>query len=241
LVDFLSSFFVRLGDGERDGLDESLFAGWGFFLVFLSLSDSDSDDELDDSEFEEEEEEELELDFEDGERTGFLFFWTSLTGDTTDLTFSTVDEVDVTFVVRRGGEGEDEDDFRFDCSWRRSCSTARFGGGGGGSFFCSSLDESLDFFRETLSLRWDVGRDGDGDWLEDELVDGERGLGFWMTGFFVGLGDASFDDDDEEDGERFFIGSFLRAFIGLRLCGGDCEGERRWSRRFDTGFGFDLS
>jgi len=39
LVDFLSSFFVRIGDGERDRLDESLLAGCGFFFGFLSLSE----------------------------------------------------------------------------------------------------------------------------------------------------------------------------------------------------------
>jgi len=86
-------------------------------LVFLSLSDSDSNDELDESELEEE----LELDFDDdlsdGERVGFLFFWISLTGDTTDLTLSLFDELEVTFAVRcgdGGGEGEDKNDFRLD-------------------------------------------------------------------------------------------------------------------------------
>ncbi len=86
-------------------------------MVFLSLSDSDSDDELDDSEVEEEE---LELDFDDdlsdGERVGFLFFWISLTGDTTDLTLSLFDELEVTFAVccAEGGGGGDVGDFRLD-------------------------------------------------------------------------------------------------------------------------------
>ncbi len=87
-------------------------------MVFLSLSDSDSNDELDDSESEEEE---VELDFDDdlsdGERVGFLFFWTSLTGDTTDLALLLFDELEAPFVVRcggGGGEGEDEGDFRLD-------------------------------------------------------------------------------------------------------------------------------
>jgi hypothetical protein len=48
-------------------------------------------------------------------------------------------------------------------------------------------------------------------------------------------------DDDDDDGERFFIGSFFRGFIGLRLSFGDCDGERRRSRRLDAKFGLDLS
>jgi len=65
-----------------------------------------------------------------------------------------------------------------------------------------------------------------------------------LTGFFVGFGDAFVvedDDDDDDDGERFFIGSAFFGFMGLRLCFGDCDGERRRSRRFDIGFGLDLS
>ncbi len=67
----------------------------------------------------------MELDFDDdlsdGERVGFLFFCISLIGDTTDLTLSIFDELEVTFVVRcGGGEGENEGDFRLgfdkDCS-----------------------------------------------------------------------------------------------------------------------------
>ena len=95
----------------------------------------------------------------------------------------------------------------------------------------------MDFFREAFSSRCEVGRGGggDGDRLDDELVDGERGLDFGLTGFLLGSG----DDEEEEDGERVFTGSFFRALIGLRLCRGD--GERRRSRRFNAEFGFDLS
>ena len=89
----------------------------------------------------------------------------------------------------------------------------------------------MDFLRATLSLRCDVGRDGDGDRLEDEVDEGERALVFVFTGFLVIFGDAFIDDDDDDDddrdGERFFVASFLRGFIGLRLCCGDFDGERR--------------
>jgi hypothetical protein len=64
-----------------------------------------------------------------------------------------------------------------------------------------------------------------------------------LTGFFVDFGDTFVDDDDDDDddGERFFIGSVFLGFMGLRLCFGDCDGERRRSRRFDIGFVLDLS
>jgi len=95
-----------------------------FFFGFLSLSDSDSDDEPDDSELEEEEPElDPDDDLSDGERVGFLFFCISFTGDTTDLTLSIFDEVEVTFFVGCGGgegDGEGVGDFRLgfdiDCS-----------------------------------------------------------------------------------------------------------------------------
>lgn len=100
----------------------------------------------------------------------------------------------------------------------------------------------MDFFLENLSLRWDVGRDGDGEALEYEPDDGERALDFGMIGFVVGFaGDFVDEADEEEDGERFFIGSCFRALTGLRLCCGDCDGERRRSRRFNAGFVLDLS
>lgn len=219
------------------------------FLVGFSFSDSDSDDELDDSELEEEEDWEPEPDFDDGDCAGFLFFWTSFTGDATTFAFSTFEAVaGAGFAVRGGGDGDD--DFRFDC---RSGSTPRFGATGADTFCRSSLDdslllyrflsfwssdESLDFFRASFSLRCEVGRGGgDGDRLDDELVDGERALDFGFAGFLLGSGDD--DDEEEEGGERVLTGSFFRALIGLRLCRGD--GERRRSRRFDAEFGFDLS
>jgi hypothetical protein len=62
-----------------------------------------------------------------------------------------------------------------------------------------------------------------------------------LIGFFVGFGDVSIDDEEDDDDDRFFIGSVFPGFIGLRLYCGDCDGERRRSRRFDTGFTLDLS
>lgn len=38
------------------------------------------------------------------------------------------------------------------------------------------------------------------------------------------------NDDDDDDGERAFAGSAFRDFIGLRLCLGDFDDERRRSR-----------
>lgn len=96
----------------------------------------------------------------------------------------------------------------------------------------------MDFFRATFSLRCEVGRGGDGDRLDDELVDGERGFDFGLTGFLLGSGDDD-DDDEDEDGERALTASFFRALIGLRLCRG--EGDRRRSRRLDPELPFDLS
>lgn len=81
--------------------------------------------------------------------------------------------------------------------------------------------------RETFSLRCEVGRGGDGDRLDDELVDGERALDFGFTGFLAGSGEDA-DDEEEDEGERAFVGSFFRALIGLRLCrGDDGDAERR--------------
>lgn len=103
----------------------------------------------------------------------------------------------------------------------------------------SSSDDSLDFLRATFSLRCEFERGGDGDRLDDELVEEERALDLGFTGFFVGSGDDA-DEDEEEDDERAALaGSFFRAFIGLRLCFGD--GERRRSRRLDEESAFDLS
>lgn len=153
-MDFWSSFLVRIGDGDRDWLDESLLADCGFFFGFLSLFDSDSDDEPDESEVEEEEFElDPDDDLSDGERVGFLFFCISLTGETIDLTLSIFDDVEVTFFIGGGGgEGDIVGDFRLDFdidgSWRRSCSIIRLSGT---SFFWSSLDEAL-LLRRFFSL-----------------------------------------------------------------------------------------
>lgn len=80
---FSLSFLLRTGDGERDELDESLFAGEDFFLGFFSCSDSDSeDDDDDDSEFEADDESEFDFDDRsDGERAGLFGLGASLTGD----------------------------------------------------------------------------------------------------------------------------------------------------------------
>jgi hypothetical protein len=68
-------------------------------------------------------------------------------------------------------------------------------------------------------------------------------LAFGLTGFFAVLCAGSVEDDeveDDDDGERFFIGSLFRAFTGLRLGLGDCDGERRRSRRSDVDLEFIL-